>query len=122
VPVVTLPGVRLPSRVSAAFMAWIHPALIASNLLEYEDIVVALATRPALLQDAKERVGRGIVESRLFDTREWSRSVTRASAMMWEVRLHFWRLHRKLLGCVCFARDIWSCGRVISCCFTSDLL
>jgi predicted O-linked N-acetylglucosamine transferase (SPINDLY family) len=70
-------------------MAWIHPALIASNLLEYEDIVVALATRPALLQDAKERVGRGIVESRLFDTREWSRSVTRASAMMWEVRLHF---------------------------------
>jgi hypothetical protein len=35
VPVVTLPGTRLPSRVSASFMSRIDPRLIASNLLEY---------------------------------------------------------------------------------------
>jgi hypothetical protein len=39
-------------------MAWIDPSLIASNLLEYEDIVVELATNPAMLLAAKQRVAR----------------------------------------------------------------
>ena len=82
---VTLPGTRLPSRVSASFMSRIDHRLIATNLLEYEDIVVSLATRKSLLQSAKDHVTKGVKDTNLFNTQDWARSLERASMMMWEV-------------------------------------
>jgi hypothetical protein len=107
VPVVTLPGTRLPSRVSSAFMSWIDPSLIATNLLEYEDIVVKLATDASALQSAKEKVAKGVKISHLFDTHEWARSLKRASMLMWEVNSasctpsHCTLMFIRVWSCVC---------------------
>mmetsp|Transcript_29768 Transcript_29768/g.76936 ORF Transcript_29768/g.76936 Transcript_29768/m.76936 type:complete len:103 (-) Transcript_29768:196-504(-) len=77
VPVVSLPGEKMSTRVSYSLAAALGcPDMVARDSKEYEDLVVQLARRPEALSALRNCVRRGREEgSALYSTEQWVRDV-----------------------------------------------
>ena len=75
VPVLTLAGEGMASRVAASLTLLLDPAAvtIARNLADYMEIGLRLAARPRVLARLKERVRKLRWTSTVFDTVGWMR-------------------------------------------------
>ena len=78
-PVLTSPGEGFASRVAASLLrAADLPELVASNLDDYREIAVALASDPPRLASLKERLLRAHRGAPLFDTRKLATDLEKA--------------------------------------------
>ncbi|MFP5394137.1 MAG: tetratricopeptide repeat protein [Gammaproteobacteria bacterium] len=83
-PVVTYMGKSFPSRVAGSLLHAIGMTdLITHTLQEYEDLVVKLASEPALLADAKARIKANRDVYPLFDTERFCRNLEAVYTAMW---------------------------------------
>lgn len=82
VPMITCPGSLFASRVAASLLTAAGvPELIASDMLEYEDLAVELATNRPKLAAIRARIeSTRDTTNALFDTRRWVRNV---EALYW---------------------------------------
>lgn len=86
-PLVTLPGEKMASRVAASLLNTVGlPQLVARSFPEYEEIAVRLATHPSMLADIRARLEACRTSSTLFDTQRWVMNFERAILAMWARR------------------------------------
>jgi protein O-GlcNAc transferase len=85
-PLVTCLGSAFVGRVSASLLQAIGvPQLIASNLDDYEALVLKLATQPAFLQSIRAKLSENRGTFPLFDTDRFTRDLETAYSRMWEI-------------------------------------
>ncbi|CAM9288553.1 unnamed protein product, partial [Laminaria digitata] len=85
VPMVTLRGVKMASRVGASLVeAAGMPELVADSLEEYTRLVQALARDDHLRHELRDKLGRARQTCPLFDTRRWVRDAEDALRWAWE--------------------------------------
>ncbi|OGC92356.1 hypothetical protein A3D85_00650 [Candidatus Amesbacteria bacterium RIFCSPHIGHO2_02_FULL_47_9] len=83
VPVITTIGTHFASRVSASCLKAVGlPQLITSNLSQYENLAVDLATHPQKLLRLKSRLRQQIKSCPLFDTKQYTRNLEMAFFQM----------------------------------------
>lgn len=83
VPLVTLIGQTFAGRVAASVVsAHGFPELIANTTAEYEDLAVALGTDRPRLTALRERIGRAIPTSALFDVTAYAKALEEAFERM----------------------------------------
>lgn len=76
VPMITCPGSLFASRVAASLLTAAGvPELIASDMNEYEDLAVALATDRPRLAAIRAKIESTRYTNALFDTERWVRNV-----------------------------------------------
>lgn len=86
-PVLTCPGETFVGRVAGSLLrAFEMPELIASNLQEYEDLAVAIATTPQRYRSLREKVAHKRETAPLFNSTRYTRHLDAAYLEMW--RLH----------------------------------
>ena len=84
-PVVTCLGTTFVGRVAASLLGVSGlPELVANSLVEYETLALRLATDPAALAAAAQKLARGRAQNPLFDTNRLCRHIETAYATMWE--------------------------------------
>jgi len=84
VPVVSLPGETPFSRVGLCHLTNVGlPELIAKDRGDYADIVVALATRPALLREIRTGLRERFARSPLMDGARYAANLERALREIW---------------------------------------
>src|SRR4051812_2240092 len=72
VPLLTLPGEKLASRVAASLIVAVEcPEMIVGSFAEYEQRAVELATNPLLLKQLRDKLKTNRLKSKLFDTHLW---------------------------------------------------
>jgi predicted O-linked N-acetylglucosamine transferase (SPINDLY family) len=87
VPLLTAVGETFVGRMAASMLQSIGmPELATANLRDYEAMARALATDPARLAAAKEKLGRNRLTHALFDTDRSRRHIEAAYETMW--RMH----------------------------------
>ncbi len=85
VPVITLMGDRMASRMTASMLQAIgHPEWIARSNADYIDTIVALARNPALRQDLRGGLRSQMSRSTLCDPLDLARSLEDAYLQMFE--------------------------------------
>jgi protein O-GlcNAc transferase len=85
-PLVTCLGSTFAGRVSASLLQAIGvPQLIASNLEDYEALVLKLASEPSFLQSIRDELAESRKTSPLFDTHRFTRDLEAAYSSMWEI-------------------------------------
>jgi predicted O-linked N-acetylglucosamine transferase (SPINDLY family) len=78
-PIVTLRGKSMVSRVTASFLANLElEELVASSPGEYERIARALAMDPGRLRDVRHRLAQARTTSSLFDAQRFARGIEAA--------------------------------------------
>lgn len=82
-PVLTCMGPSFASRMAASLLTAIDiPELITTSQEEYEDLAVALATCPEQLALVKQKLEKNRLQSKLFDTRLFTRRLEAAYTEM----------------------------------------
>ena len=82
-PLVTLCGETFVSRVASSLLHAVGlPELIAESLADYEALALKLATTPAVLAEAKQKLARNLPTAPLFDTDRFRRHIESAYATM----------------------------------------
>eukprot|EP00904_Undaria_pinnatifida_P003604 jgi/Undpi1/13244/HiC_scaffold_8.g02906.m1 len=85
VPMITLRGVKMASRVGASLVeAAGMPELVVDSLEEYTRLVQALARDDQLRHGFRDKLGRARRTCPLFDTRRWVRDAEDALRWAWE--------------------------------------
>ena len=89
VPVVTLPGESMASRVgtSLSLAAGAGPTLIARNLADYRAVAHAAAAR-GRAQLERLRGSESVLASPAFDSRRWAASYVQSLKMLWDSFAH----------------------------------
>ena len=88
VPVVTLPGETLASRVAGSLLnAMGVPELIVGSAAQYEALAIALARDPSRLAALRARLEGSRSSAALFDTPRYVRHLETAYERMWDLRL-----------------------------------
>jgi predicted O-linked N-acetylglucosamine transferase (SPINDLY family) len=83
-PVLTLRGRLFQSRVCASLLTALGLAeLIARDVVEFEDLAVALARTPGRLTELRSRLGERRLAGPPFATARFARDLERAFLMMW---------------------------------------
>ena len=84
-PLLTIAGSGMQSRMGASLLSALDlPELITSNLKEYEEMAVKLASEPSLLKDIRDRLARNRHTKPLFDTALTTRHLEQAYIQMVE--------------------------------------
>ncbi|NNF99197.1 MAG: tetratricopeptide repeat protein [Desulfobacteraceae bacterium] len=84
VPVVTMIGNNFTSRVAASLLKAIGMTdLIATNPLQYQDIVIGLASDSAKLETLKKHLLEQVKNKPLFDTKRFAKNLEYAYTAMW---------------------------------------
>lgn len=84
-PVITCKGESFVGRVAASLLQAVGmPDLVTSDLGAYEALALRLATDPAALSEARERLQRNRLSQPLFDADRYRRHLEMAYTMMWE--------------------------------------
>jgi predicted O-linked N-acetylglucosamine transferase (SPINDLY family) len=84
-PVVTCAGKTFPARVAGSLLRAIGlPDLVTSSFAEYEALAFKLATDPAKLKDARERLKHNRDTMPLFNLDRFRRHIEAAYTIMWE--------------------------------------
>jgi predicted O-linked N-acetylglucosamine transferase (SPINDLY family) len=84
-PLVTLRGTTFPGRVAASLLfAAGLPDLVTTSLADYEALALRLATSPATLADARQRLAQQRDRCALFDIERYRRHIEGAYATMVE--------------------------------------
>lgn len=79
VPLLTLPGQSFPARVAGSILTALEmPELIVTEAAQYEELAVALATRPDALRAIREKLLAKRVSAPLFDTARFTRNLESA--------------------------------------------
>jgi predicted O-linked N-acetylglucosamine transferase (SPINDLY family) len=85
VPLVTLAGSTFPSRVAGSLLHAIQmPELIADDLQGYYELALALASRPAYLDQVKTKLKRNRLTTPLFDVQTYTSDLERLYEIMWK--------------------------------------
>ncbi|CAM9416612.1 unnamed protein product, partial [Ectocarpus sp. 13 AM-2016] len=85
VPMVTLRGARMASRVGASLVeAAGMPELVTDSLEEYTQLVLALARDDKRRGDLRQKLERARLTCPLFDTRQWVRDAEDVLRQAWE--------------------------------------
>ena len=83
-PVLTCAGNTFPARVAASVLHAIGlPELVASSLVEYEELALALARSPERLAAIRTKLMRNRDTEPLFDTARFTRDLESAYTSMW---------------------------------------
>lgn len=86
-PVITCPGETFVARVAGSVLRALEmPELIVSNLQEYEDLAVAIATDPARLRALREKVAQKVKTAPLFNSTRYTRHLDAAYLEMWRLQ------------------------------------
>lgn len=84
---VTCPGSLFASRVAASLLTAAGvPQLIASDMVEYEELAVELATNRPKLAAIRAQIEASRYKNALFDTERWVRNV---EALYWQAWRNF---------------------------------
>ncbi|KAL0902296.1 hypothetical protein ABMA27_000199 [Loxostege sticticalis] len=85
VPLLTLPGETLASRVAASQLTTLGCSeLIAKNTQEYQDIAVKLGLDRQYCRYMRAKVSRARLESTLFDCKHYTRALENLYEQMWK--------------------------------------
>lgn len=88
VPMVTVPGEKMASRVAASLLNAAGLAeCVTASLREYEELVFHLATHPERLRALRARLEATRTSMPLFDTARWVRNLEHTYAAIWK---HYW--------------------------------
>lgn len=90
VPIISLPGKTMASRVSASFAQalGLHKEMVVENYSDYHKLAIELFQSPKKLLDLKAHLQQAVTTSSLFDTRQWVRDFEKALRSMWHRYLH----------------------------------
>ncbi|XP_062513815.1 UDP-N-acetylglucosamine--peptide N-acetylglucosaminyltransferase 110 kDa subunit-like isoform X2 [Corticium candelabrum] len=85
IPMLTLPGETLASRVAASqLMTLGFPELVAKSRQEYEDTAVQLGNDPKRLKSLKAKICRARVSSPLFNVERYTQDLESVFFKMWD--------------------------------------
>jgi predicted O-linked N-acetylglucosamine transferase (SPINDLY family) len=86
-PLVTCRGVSFAGRVATSLLGAAGvPELATSDLRQYEELALRLATDPSFLRAVGRRLEQNRSTCPLFDTDRFRRHIESAYATMWELR------------------------------------
>ena len=86
VPVLTVCGKHIASRVSASLLQAVHvPECILFNLQQYQDYAIQLGNNPELIAKLKNKLLHNNEQAPLFDTLRFTANIEKAFKHIWEV-------------------------------------
>jgi len=84
-PLLTCAGQAFAARMAGSLLGAVGlPELITHSLAEYEALASALATKPDVLRELREKLARNRLSTPLFDTDRFRRHIEAAYRTMWE--------------------------------------
>jgi len=85
VPIVTVLGATFAGRVAASLLGAVGlPELVTTNIEEYEQLAIKLASDRELLQSIRRKLAQNRRTHPLFDTERFRRHLEAAYARMWD--------------------------------------
>lgn len=84
-PVLTLQGGHFASRMASSILAAAGlPELVTTNLKDYEDLAVELATNPEKLTAIRNKLSNNLASCNLFNTAKFTANIEQLYKLMWQ--------------------------------------